>query len=282
MLPVRLQERGDGAADSGRGSASPVGLARLFAPRRGARIFGIRRHGACHPGDERLGRGLGLGGAHGPDGCRYRYPPLACPRGSCGRSHSPRGRLLEPGTPGSRGMRILARFLLLICALSLASLSVSNVAYASERRGMGDVVVEKDKTVEEASTGWGDVLVEGEVKEDVSSGFGDIRIEGPVGGDVRAGSGDVHINAPIGGDVKVGHGDVYLEDGAHVGGEVSLGNGNLYRDQEAVADTERAGMASSFDEVSSSEVFSDTIGWIVMTLGLVAAAVLLAVVARVP
>ena len=58
-------------------------------------------------------------------------------------------------------MRIPARFLLLICALSLASLSASNVAYASERRGMGDVVVEKDKTVEEASTGWGDVLVEG-------------------------------------------------------------------------------------------------------------------------
>jgi cytoskeletal protein CcmA (bactofilin family) len=147
---------------------------------------------------------------------------------------------------------------------------------------MGDVVVEKDKTVEEASTGWGDVLVEGEVNEDVSSGFGDIRIEGPVGGGVRAGSGDVRINAPIGGDVKVGHGDVYLEGGAHVGGEVSLGNGNLYRHQEAVADTERAGMASSFDEVSSSEVFSDTIGWVVMTLGLVAAAVLLAVVAPGP
>lgn len=179
-------------------------------------------------------------------------------------------------------MRIRARFFLLICALSLASLSASNVAYASERRGMGDVVVEKDKTVEEASTGWGDVLVEGEVKEDVSSGFGDIRIEGPVGGDLRAGSGDVRINAPIGGDVKVGHGDVYLEGGAHVGGEVSLGNGNLYRHQEAVANTERAGMASSLDEVSSSEVFSDAIGWIVMTLGLVAAAVLLAVVAPGP
>ena len=182
-------------------------------------------------------------------------------------------------------MKYSMRLLLFVFAPFLAFLLFFNqdFAYGFEKRITGDMVVEKDETVPEVSTAWGDVLVEGRVEEDVRSGFGDIRIEGPVGGDVHAGSGDVRINAPVGGDVDVGHGDVYLESEAQVGGEVSLGNGSLERHSSAVVSgVERAGMVSSFDEDSPFKVFSDVIGWSVMTLGLVAAAVLLAVVAPRP
>jgi hypothetical protein len=172
---------------------------------------------------------------------------------------------------------------LLICALLSAFLLSVNSAYASEKRAMGDVVVEKDETVEEVATAWGDVLVEGRVEEDVSSGFGDIRVEGPVGGDVEAGSGIVRISAPVGGDVEVGHGDVYLESGAQVSGNVSRGNGRLYRHPEAVVGgIEPAGIASNFNEDSLSGAFSGVSGWAVMALGLVAAAVLLTVIAPRP
>lgn len=172
---------------------------------------------------------------------------------------------------------------LLLCTFLLASLLASNPAHASEKKMMGDVVVEQDETAEEISTVWGNVLVEGEVVGDVSSAFGDIEIYGPVGGDVEAGYGNVWVYAPVGDDVDVGHGDVHLESGAQVG-NVSRGNGNLYRHPDAVVvGAERAGMASdSDDEGSPFEAFFDVIGWAVMTLGLVAAAVLLAVAAPRP
>ncbi len=172
---------------------------------------------------------------------------------------------------------------LLLCGLLLASLLSSSPAYGLEKKVMGDVEVEEGETVEEISTAWGNVLVRGNVERDVRSGFGNIEIDGPVGGDVKAGSGSVRINAPVGGDVDVGHGDVYLQPGAKVAGNISRGSGSLYRDSEAaVSGVERAGMSSGFDDDSPLEAFSDVIGWAVMTLGLVAAAVLLAVAAPRP
>lgn len=180
-------------------------------------------------------------------------------------------------------MRFPARPLFLLCALPLALFLSSGFAYAPEKRVTGDVVVEKDQTVDEISTVWGNVLVEGKVEKDVRSGFGDIQIEGPVGGDVDAGYGNVRVNAPVGGDVSVGHGDVRLERGAQIGGDVSRGSGSLYRHPDAVVGgTEPAGMVSGFHKIPPVEVFRDAIGWILMTLGLVAAAVLLAVVAPRP
>jgi hypothetical protein len=173
---------------------------------------------------------------------------------------------------------------LLLCGLLLASFISASPAHASEKRMMGNTVVEEGKTVEEVSTVWGDVRVEGEVEQDVRSAFGNVEIHGPVGGDVDAGFGDVYIDAPVGGDVDVGHGDVQLGSGAQVGEKVSLGNGSFYPHQEAIfGNVETAGMASSFeDEGSLLGAFSDMIGWAVMTLVLVAAAVLLAVAAPGP
>lgn len=173
---------------------------------------------------------------------------------------------------------------LILCGLLLASFISASPAHASEKRMMGNMVVEEGKTVEEVSAVWGDVRVEGEVEQDVRSAFGNVEIHGPVGGDVDAGFGDVYIDAPVGGDVDVGHGDVQLGSGAQVGEKVSLGNGSFYPHQEAVfGNVETAGMASSFeDEGSLLGAFSDMIGWAVMTLVLVAAAVLLAVAAPRP
>jgi hypothetical protein len=173
---------------------------------------------------------------------------------------------------------------MLLCGLLLASFVSTSPAHASEERVMGDTVVEEGKTVEKISTVWGDVHVEGEVEQDVRSAFGDVGIYGPVGGDVDAGFGDVYINAPVGGDVDVGHGDVQLGSGARVGEKISLGNGSFYPHQEAVfGNVETAGMASDFeDEGSFLGAFSDVLGWAVMTLVLVAAAVLLAVAAPRP
>lgn len=172
---------------------------------------------------------------------------------------------------------------LLLCALLLAFLVPSSPTHASEKKVMGDTIVKEGETEEEISTAWGDVLVEGEVEGDVRSAVGDVEIYGPVGGDVYAGSGDVYLDAPVEGDVKVGHGDVSLGGEAQVE-EVSLGNGSFYSHEEAVfGGIETAGMVSDVgNEESSLEVFSDVIGWAVMTLMLVAAAVLLAVVAPRP
>ena len=173
---------------------------------------------------------------------------------------------------------------LLLCGLLLASFVSTSPAHASEERMMGNTVVEEGKTVEKISTVWGDVHVEGEVEQGVNSAFGDVEIYGPVGGDVDAGFGDVYIDAPVGGDVDVGHGNVQLGSGARVGGKISLGNGSFYPHQEAVfGNVETAGMVSDFDDEGSLlGAFSDMIGWAVMALVLVAAAVLLAVAAPRP
>ncbi|MDQ4042824.1 MAG: polymer-forming cytoskeletal protein, partial [Actinomycetota bacterium] len=170
--------------------------------------------------------------------------------------------------------------LFLICALLPAPylLLSADPAHASDKRVMGDVVVEEGETVEEIHTAWGDVLVKGEVEGDVSSGFGNIEIDGPVGGDVDAGSGNVRINAPVGSDVNVGQGEVRLESGAQIEGGVSHGSGNLHRDPGAtIGGVETAGMASWDDDDSPLEVFSDLIGWAVFTSLLVGASVLLTI-----
>jgi hypothetical protein len=179
-------------------------------------------------------------------------------------------------------MRGPVRVILFLPALLIAYLLLpTNAAHAAEKRMMGDVTVGEGETAEEVSTTWGDVTVEGNVKDNVESGFGDIWVEGPVGGDVDAGSGDVHINAPVGGDVDVGRGDVYLESGAQVKGDVSHHSGSLYRQSDAVVDgPQMAGVAPSFD--SRVGASAGVIGWTVMTLGLIAATVLLAVAAPRP
>jgi len=158
-------------------------------------------------------------------------------------------------------------------------------AHALEKGMMEDMVVEKGETVSEVRTAMGDVRVEGEVEGDVSSGVGDIKVRGPVGGDVAAGVGDVWIDAPVRGDVDVGLGDLHLGDGARIGGSVSRGVGKIDRHPEAmVGGDEVAGVTfdEDFDENSPLGAFSDWIGWGVMTLGLAAAAVLLAVAAPGP
>jgi hypothetical protein len=173
---------------------------------------------------------------------------------------------------------------LLLCGLLLASFVSTSPAHASEERMMGNTVVEEGKTVEEISTVWGDVRVEGEVEQDVNSAFGNVEVHGPVGGDVDAGFGDVYVDAPVGGDVDVGHGNVQLGSGARIGEKISMGNGSFYPHQEAVfGNVETAGMVSDFDDEGSLlGAFSDMIGWAVMALVLVAAAVLLAVAAPRP
>ena len=174
----------------------------------------------------------------------------------------------------------------LLPALLLAALVLLSPApaHALEKGMMEDMVVEEDETVSEVRTAMGDVRVEGEVEGDVSAGVGDIEVRGLVGGDVEAGVGDVWIDAPVRGDVDVGLGDLHLGDGARIGGSVSRGVGKIDRHPEAmVGGDEVAGVTfdedfdEDFSEVSSLGVFSDWIGWGVMTLGLAAAAVLLAV-----
>ena len=170
-------------------------------------------------------------------------------------------------------------------ALILAAMVLlpSTPAHALDKQVIGDVAIPEDQTVEEVRTAWGDVVVEGKVEEDVSSGVGDVLIRGPVGGDVEVGAGDVRVDAPVGGDVNVGNGDIYLESEAQVGGEISQGSGRLFRDDGADAGGKGTfGMASDFGEDSPLGAFSDWIGWGVMTLGLAAAAVLLAVAAPGP
>ena len=173
--------------------------------------------------------------------------------------------------------------LLFLCALLLAPLLPTNPVYASEKKVVGDVVVEDGETTEEVSTAWGDVLINGEVKNDVRSGVGNIRVDGPVGGDVHAGSGDVYINAPVKGKIHIGNGDLYLMSSARVNGPISVGSGTVFRDREAQVDVpQTAGMASGFDEGSFIGAFSGAIEWALMALGLAALSVLLAVAAPGP
>lgn len=171
---------------------------------------------------------------------------------------------------------------LLLVALILF-FSAAPPAHALEKKVMGDVTVPEGETVEEVRTAWGDIVVEGEVEGDVSSGFGNVEIRGPVGGDVQAGFGDVSVDAPVAGDVRVGLGDLRLDDDARVGEDVSLGSGrsNLHPDAEVGA-ANAANMVGDLDEEGPSGASSGVVGWAVMTLGLAAAAVLLAVVAPGP
>jgi hypothetical protein len=172
--------------------------------------------------------------------------------------------------------------LFLIGALFSAYVLLAAPAYASEKRVMGDRVVEEGETVEEISTAWGDVLVKGYVEGDIHSGFGDIEVEGPVDGDVEAGFGNVRINAPVGGDVEAGFGDLDLDQGAQVAGRVYVGHGSRMDHPDAeVHGIQAAGMTFD-DEDSALEVFSDVIGWLVLTSLFVGASVLLAVAAPRP
>ena len=169
--------------------------------------------------------------------------------------------------------------LFLICALFSTYFLSVDPAQASEKKVMGDRVVEEGESVEEISTAWGDVLVKGRVEGDINSGFGDIEVEGPVDGDVEAGFGNVRINAPVSGDVEAGFGDLDLDEGAQVAGRVYVGHGSRTDHPDAeVHGIQAAGMAFDDDDDSTLEIFSDVIGWLVLTSLLVGAAVLLAVV----
>ena len=174
--------------------------------------------------------------------------------------------------------------LFLTCALfSAYVLLLAAPAHAAEKRVMGDRVVEEGESVEEVSTAWGDVLVKGNVEGDVHSGFGDVEVDGPVGGDVEAGFGNVRINAPVGGDVEAGFGDLTLDEGAQVDGRVYVGYGSRTDHPGAeVRGIQAAGMTFDDDEDSALEVFSDMIGWLVLTSLFVGASVLLAVAAPRP
>jgi hypothetical protein len=174
--------------------------------------------------------------------------------------------------------------LFLTCALfSAYFLLLAAPAHAAEKRVMGDRVVEEGESVEEVSTAWGDVLVKGDVEGDVHSGFGDVEVDGPVGGDVEAGFGNVRINAPVGGDVEAGFGDLELDEGAQVDGRVYVGHGSRTDHPGAeVRGIQAAGMTFDDDEDSALEVFSDMIGWLVLTALFVGASVLLAVAAPRP
>ena len=174
--------------------------------------------------------------------------------------------------------------LLLICALVPAYLLLSaDLAHASEKRVMGDRVVEEGETVEEISTAWGDVLVKGDVEGDIHSGFGDIEVDGPVDGDVEAGFGNVRINAPVNGDVEAGFGDLELEEGAQVAGRVYVGHGSRTDHPGAeVRGIQAAGMIFDDDDSSALKIFSDVIGWLILTSLFIGAAVLLTILAPRP
>jgi hypothetical protein len=174
---------------------------------------------------------------------------------------------------------------LLFCTLLLAFLIPASPALASEKKVMGDVVVKEGETVDEISTAWGNVRVEGKVEGDVRSGFGDIEIDGPVGGNVDAGFGNVNINAPVEGDVKAGFGDLSLEKSAQVDGKVYVGHGTIQEHSEAQHQgTQAIGMVSGLEgeEPPFGVSFLGVIGWLLMTLVLIGAAVLLAVAAPRP
>lgn len=173
-----------------------------------------------------------------------------------------------------------ARTALLIPALLVAYLALSaSPAQALEKKIFGDVVVEEGEVADEVSTAWGDVVVRGRVTGDVHSGFGDVTAEGPVGGDVEAGFGDVRVGGTVGGDVKAGFGDMFLLDGARVAGEARLGYGSMKEQHPSVG----SGVQTvATDDESFSSSSPGTIVKGVATLGFVAAALLLAVVAPRP
>ncbi|CAA9439838.1 MAG: hypothetical protein AVDCRST_MAG80-1212, partial [uncultured Rubrobacteraceae bacterium] len=107
---VGLPVGSDGAADPPRKGANLLGSARERPPHCGARLSGVQRHGARHPGHERPGNLLGFDrrfggrGARGIRRGRHHHPPRASPGRLDGCPHSPRGRLCKSGSPGQRGM----------------------------------------------------------------------------------------------------------------------------------------------------------------------------------
>ncbi len=177
-------------------------------------------------------------------------------------------------------MRHAGLLLTTIPALLLAALIFPTApARAFEKEVVGDMVVREGESVDEVSTGWGDVTVHGRVEGNVRSGSGNILVAGPVGGDVEAGFGDVRIDGPVGGDVRAGFGHLSLDQGAEVAGKVYVGHGTIEEHPNAQLQGLRTAGMADLDEDSPMEALFSAVGWIVMALVLAAAAVLLAVVA---
>jgi hypothetical protein len=131
-------------------------------------------------------------------------------------------------------------------------------------------------------SGFGDVLVKGEVLGDVDADFGDVSIQGPVNGDVHAGFGDVYVNAPVEGDVDVGHGDVDLGPKAEISGDLECESGEITGNTDAVkGDITAKGMPLRFVESHGSDVLG-FVGWFFAALAFAACAVLAAVLAPRP
>jgi hypothetical protein len=173
-------------------------------------------------------------------------------------------------------------------------------AHAAEKRLLGDVVVGSQAVEPGVSTGAGNVVVHGLVRNDVRSGIGDIyvvngevegdidaglgnvKIEGPVDGDVRAGIGDVYVNAPVKGDVDAGRGDVTLGPRASVYGDLEFGSGKFTGDENLVEGAIISrGMTSDFHESDGPDILG-FVGWIFAALAFAACTVLAAVLAPRP
>jgi hypothetical protein len=171
--------------------------------------------------------------------------------------------------------------LLSLAILFLGLLLLSSPAQAEEKKGMGDVLVPEGESWLEASTGWGNVTVEGEVAGDVRSGFGNVEIEGPVDGRVEVGVGEVYVNDRVEGEIKVGQGSIELGPEAVVN-DLVVGNGSITQHDDAVVNgAESVGASSDFRKSlaggSALPSLSELLGWTLMTLGLVAVGALLAV-----
>lgn len=213
---------------------------------------------------------------------------------------------------GSAGLLSALVSLLLFASLAFVSPQSAN---AYERAIAGDVVVEREDTVEDVSTVQGNVVVLGTVENDVRTGMGRVEVRGPVGGDVETGVGEVLVNAPVEGGVKtgmgdvevrervagdvetgfgevlvdapvegsirVGHGAIHLERGEGVLGDVSVGDGTIEGDsREMVGGRVLTGMnADMVSDVDGAHFFSGVVRWLTVALGLAACAALLSVIA---
>ncbi len=172
-------------------------------------------------------------------------------------------------------------------------------AHAAEQRLMGDVVVGSHAVEQNVSTGFGDVVVRGQVENDVHSGFGNVlvngkvgrdvdagfggvKIEGPVDGDVHAEFGDVYVNAPVGGEVDVGRGDVTLGPKAAISGDLKCESGEITGNEAAVKGHIMArGMTFDYDEADGPDILG-FVGWFFAALAFAACTVLAAVIAPRP
>jgi hypothetical protein len=173
-------------------------------------------------------------------------------------------------------------------------------AYAAERRLVGNVVVGSQEVEHDVSTGAGDLVVRGLVKNAVHSGFGDIlvsgkvrgdidaafgkvKVQGPVAGDVHAEFGDVYVNAPVSGDVDVGRGDVELGPDAEISGNLECESGQITGNREDAVKGHilAKGMAFDFDESHGPSIIG-FVGWLFAALAFAACVVLAAVLAPGP